>query len=125
MFTLDDDGQTTTASSSTSEEVEEQAKLDLENDFEEVWDVRNLHHINECGPSALQHGKPVRESLSIPVPTKVGEAQQRIKKAIWAFCCFSRLEAYVKMKEADFAAAQEPLKQMKAAYEKYLAELMP
>lgn len=49
LFTLADTRYTNTAGRDPSKEVEEQESYDFEDAVEEVWDVSELYHSNECG----------------------------------------------------------------------------
>lgn len=66
-------------------EVEKRNSGDIENDVEELWDVSDLLHSNECSLSALERMKSLWKSFSLPVPITVLELQQLTEKAFRAF----------------------------------------
>lgn len=107
----------------SAEEVEEQEEDDVEDEIEEVWDMRNLRRSSKCGPSALECVKFLWNSLSLPVPITVAEAQQWIGDVIRPSAEYPQLATSVKTKDTDFAAAQKAQKHETAAYEKASAKL--
>lgn len=50
------------------------------------------------------------------------DTQEGIEDKIWIFAGYSRLEASIKTKDADFAVAQEDCNRKTATYEKDLVE---
>lgn len=67
---------------SLSEEIKGQDPDDHEDEIEEVWDVSDLCYRSERHPPALRTLKPLWESFSLPVKTKVVEAPQWMKDSI-------------------------------------------
>lgn len=76
LFILTDARDTSTTFSGLSEEVKERKKDDVEDDFEEVWDVSNLRRSIEHGQSGPERMKSFSPSLPRPVTTTVVEAPQ-------------------------------------------------
>lgn len=86
-------------------------------------ECERLRHSNERSPSALERGKFVCKSLSLPVPITIVEVHERTKYAIWAFADYSWLEASVKTNDVDNAAAQEAWRQKTVTHEKALPKV--
>lgn len=78
------------------EEVEQHGTNHVEDDLEKVWDVTDLHHSSEHGPTALEPVQYLCESFSLPVQTRVVEAQHWSKDAIEALADYLRLEPLLK-----------------------------
>lgn len=85
--------------------------------------MRNLCFNSGYCPSALEWVKSLFDSFSLPVPTTVLKAHQRVEYAIRDFVNYPALEASVKMIDVAFAAIQENRKQETAVYENGIAEL--
>lgn len=75
----------TTMTLSSFQKVEEQEKVDREDDIEELWQVSDLRRNLERGQSALAWVGSLCKSLSHPVPTTVFKLQQQIDSFTVAF----------------------------------------
>lgn len=95
-FILTDACNAATAFLRPFEELEEQKLDDVDDDIKKGWDAGELCNTNERSPSALERLKSVCGTLSLPVPTTLVDAQQRIEDTIRTFADYSRLEVCVK-----------------------------
>lgn len=123
FFTLADACDAGVAALGPSELVEKRKSDDLRVDIEVVWNVSDLCRSSERYSKALENVKALCQSLALPVPTTIVEAQRGIEDTIRTFADYPLLDASVKTKDGDFAAAQEGWKQGTAAYEKEWAEV--